>query len=740
MGKRQWIVLKLTDLLRPIYQRLGFFPYPGSLRLQTRGKESYSNQSRVGKLRTLLGHRQHALIQALLLFTGTLVIAYAVDVSPLTGAIWIDITTVWQVHATIIGLSFVVLVFLLEIVSRSRYVEDVLQQFLQRSRVLPILFYSLLGNTAIGVLVLYPNPLRDWVSSSLPATIFVVTILGIMFVYGKVVNLALMGPAEEDAYNELKKHISKKIEEDVAVYEYDQELQDSLPAGVETEKLLYPFYGRQKDSVTADDLNLSGYVADIHVPTFAYAVSEFIRIGERNRDPNDSEEKSDAKAVTEAIEVQVKVGDNLQEFSSILQISSDVFDPAMEDVYPVLANSILTHAGEGRDNTVAQIYKYTDFMDSEGKRIVRNAQTRSFLQFLEQYQEMVHHALHELDDVRFLIEENRYLNADLPFYNLDQVLFRVFEEALEEVNREFTHRIVALVDGIARMTAEMDLHGAYQRYMELYSRFYFAVRQSQVPDYFETEINDAIIQFLGSSAMAGMHADFENFEELDAFRIEIESSSEVALQQAHRMFKYAFENQDSRAFIKIWTEIGIPQMHEKDAIRETVRHEKQDMLFNSAAMAYDIAKDEEEYHDTFNKIYNQCIVKTYGDLAELFELYFRIKAKEGGRRRWGKWNQQEHDIIQQVRGRSYSIEPEYSLAEFYCFAGLMTGYYSDIREENPLKGKSISEDDLRRIRTAVNEAKRKKPFSDLRQYIAQGDFEDRADEFLEYHEDIVEDS
>ncbi|ELZ74146.1 hypothetical protein C457_00045, partial [Haloferax prahovense DSM 18310] len=79
----------------------------------------------------------------------------------------------------------------------------------------------------------------------------------------------------------------------------------------------------------------------------------------------------------------MKIGDNLQEFSSILQISSDVFDPAMEDVYSVLATSILTHPGEGRDDTVRQIHKYTDFMDSEGKRIVRNAQTRSFLQFLE---------------------------------------------------------------------------------------------------------------------------------------------------------------------------------------------------------------------------------------------------------------------------------------------------------------------------------------------------------------------
>ena len=738
MPIQRWIVLKLTGLFKPIYQRLGFFPYPGSLRLRTRRGESHSDQRRIDELRQLFSDQQHALIQAFLLFVATFVIASAVDASPLTEPIWVKIETVWQVHATIIGLSFVVLVFLLEIVSRSRYVEDVLQQFLQRSRVLPILFYSLLGSTAIGILVLYPDPVRDWVSPTVPATIFVVTTLGIMFVYGKVANLALTGPADEDAYNELEKHISKRIEEDVEAYEHDQELQDSLPAGVDTEKPLYSLYGRRKDSVTADDLNLSGSVADIHIPTFTYAVSELIRIGEQNRD-SDNEENSDAKPVAEGIEVQVKIGDNLQDFSSILKISSDVFDSAMEDVYPVLSVSVLTHRGEGRDETVRQIHKYTDFMDSEGKRIVRNAQTRSFLQFLEQYLEMVHHALQELDDVRFLIEENRYLNADIPFYDLDQVLFRVFEEALEEVNREFIHRILELVHEIGSMTTEMDFHGAYQRYMDLYSRFYFAVRQSQLPDDFVTEINDATIEYLGFSAMDGMLKDFENFDELEAFRIEIESYSEVALQQAHQMFKYAFENQDGRAFTKIWTELGIPQKDKNDAVHETVHHEKQDMLFNAAAMTYDIAKDEERYQDTFGKIYNQCIVKTYGDLAELFDIYFRIKAKEGRRTRWGKWNQQEHDIIQQVRGRSYSIEPEYSLAEFYCFTGIMTGHYSDVRDENPLNGRSISEDDLFGIRTAVNEVIRKKPFVDLRQYIDEDGFEDRAEDFLQYHKDIVED-
>jgi len=50
------------------------------------------------------------------------------------------------------------------------------------------------------------------------------------------------------------------------------------------------------------------------------------------------------------------------------------------------------------------------------------------------------------------------------------------------------------------------------------------------------------------------------------------------------------------------------------------------------------------------------------------------------------------------------------LGEFYCFTGIISGYLSDDRELNPLNGKSLSDEDFRRIRMSSHDVKRKKPF------------------------------
>jgi len=84
------------------------------------------------------------------------------------------------------------------------------------------------------------------------------------------------------------------------------------------------------------------------------------------------------------------------------------------------------------------------------------------------------------------------------------------------------------------------------------------------------------------------------------------------------------------------------------------------------------------------------------------------------------------------------IEPEYSLGEFYCFTGIISGYLSDDRELNPLNGKSLSDEDFRRIRMSSHDVKRKKPFLGVRQYVDEDDYEERADRFIEYHEEIVD--
>jgi len=737
MRKRRWIVLKLTGLLKPVYRRLGFFPYRGSIILQRHAEtKPWTSREQLKQSIYSLYERRYTSITALLLLISTLLLTAAVNISPFDTPSWFAVSTVWQTHATIIGLSFVVLVFLLEIVSRSRLVEGALEQLLRKSMVLPILVYSLLGSLIIGILVLYPGLRTDWINPNLPVMLFTLTVLGVISVYWKVVALVLTDETDQEAYSILKNNISQKIHQDITIYEYDQILETELPDGVETQKTLYPYFGGGKDSLTAKDLELDGVVADIHATTLAYGISEIIRIGETHQEDNDEpDEETDLP-----VEIRVKIGDNLQEFSSILYIDSDFFHKEMESVYPIIASSILTRPGTGRNDTIQTIHKYTDFMDQEGKRIVRNAETRSFLHFLEQYEDVVLHSLDKLEEARFLIEEHRYTNADLPFYNLDQILFRVFEESLDEMNREFANHILDLVDAIVKTTAERELFGAYQRYMNLYSRFYFAIalRKDTLSENFSIEITDHLIENFRFSVINGVNKDYDTLDGLDGFDHHVTSYSEVALDQAHRMFKYAFENQDARAFTKLWSAVSPPRDTDNDDVLETVRRESQDLRFNAAAMTYDISQDSEKYQDTFDTIYNRCILKTYHELPRLFAIYFRIQEKDGHRTRWGRWGHQEHDIIQEMHGKPYSIEPEYSLGEFYCFTGIMSGFLSDDRELNPLNGKSLSDEDFRRIRMSSHDVKRKKPFLGVRQYVDEDDYEERADLFIEYHEEIVE--
>lgn len=746
MGKLRWLFQKLTGLLKPVYRRLGFFPYLGSVYVQHKRKtDPWHDTNRGKQAAASLYKRRHTSINTSLLIAATIALTLLIDISPLNSPLWVTIDTVWQLHATIVGLSFVVLVFLLEIVSRSRLIEGALEQFLRKSWAMPILVYSLLSNLALAALILYPDFRVDGLSSNLPFVIFAVTILGILSVYRNVVTLVLTDEADQEAYTILKDTISKKIQRDVTIYEYDQILSDDLPEQAVTEKTLYPYYASRTDPISADDLELNGVVSDIHIPTFVYGVGEIIRIGEKHQEKENEEERSsqgDDEDQDESVpvEVRVKIGDNLKESSSILHVNSEFFHEEMESVYPVLAASILTRPGTGREETIRTIYKQTDFLDQKGKQIVRNARTRPFFLFIDQYRDVVLHSFKELDEVRFLIEEHRYTNADLPFYDLDQILVHVFEEAVGEMNREFAIQIITLIEHLIQDTTDRELFGAYRRYMNLYSRFYFAIslRDDLVPDNFTVELNDTLIERLGFATRNGIEADLNKFDELEEFDFRINSYSEAALEETHKIFKYAFENQDPRTFRATWRELNVPRDTGNNDVRKTIKREQRDLRFNAAAMTYNIAKDHEKYHDTFETIYQTCILKTYHKIPDLFHLYFRIKDETGYRTRWGKWGRQEHDLIKQMHGAPYSLDPETELGEFYCFTAIMNGFYDDHCERNPLEGESITEEEFRMIKRSVNDLKRKRPLIGVRSHIDEEEFRERADKFLEYHEEIVD--
>ena len=209
---------------------------------------------------------------------------------------WTVIGTVWQVHATIIGLSFVVIVFLLEVVARSSLVEGVLKRFLRSSFILPVLLFSLTGSLSIGALYLYPA-LRVWISPNHASAFFILTTLGILFVYYKIVNLILTDPTEEQPYDILRKNITADVSRVAQIQRYDEVLADELPEDAEIEAWPTPA-GTNATAVTAEDLGLNGTVVDIYCPLFVKGVSELVyseRTAELGEEENDTAAKVTVK-------------------------------------------------------------------------------------------------------------------------------------------------------------------------------------------------------------------------------------------------------------------------------------------------------------------------------------------------------------------------------------------------------------------------------------------------------------
>jgi hypothetical protein len=83
MGKLRWLVLKTTRLLKPVYRRLGFFPYPGSVIVQhKRDTKSWHDTERGKQAAASLYEQRHTPVNTALLIAATIVLTLLVDISP----------------------------------------------------------------------------------------------------------------------------------------------------------------------------------------------------------------------------------------------------------------------------------------------------------------------------------------------------------------------------------------------------------------------------------------------------------------------------------------------------------------------------------------------------------------------------------------------------------------------------------------------------------------------------------
>lgn len=170
--------------------------------------------------------------------------------------------TVWIVHATVTGFSFIVLIFFWEYLGGEFDNSVLIRTAVRYTWSLHIIYFLLAANVVIGVLAILAkgNPVVPVIGTQ--GILFLLSIIGVYWIYDTVYNVMV-----EDT---LTPRVKRRLEQQIGIILTEQD-QDPWRTVV-TDQLdrnypqfaLADFVGGQ-ERVTADDLGMSGEVTDIHL-------------------------------------------------------------------------------------------------------------------------------------------------------------------------------------------------------------------------------------------------------------------------------------------------------------------------------------------------------------------------------------------------------------------------------------------------------------------------------------------
>lgn len=166
----------------------------------------------------------------------------------------------WQAQLTLTSLSFIVLIFLLEQMSRTEYREGVIQEFFGLTRIMPVIYFTL-GSSGYLAYLYFTQASETVAPRVVDATfiIFLGTVLGIGYVYYRVARLIFFDPLDEMTVQQVQRGINLKLRDQdrrtISEAAFAAWLPDFVKIGVNYDGRLY----------MAQELDLNGYVTDIDV-------------------------------------------------------------------------------------------------------------------------------------------------------------------------------------------------------------------------------------------------------------------------------------------------------------------------------------------------------------------------------------------------------------------------------------------------------------------------------------------
>lgn len=654
----------------------------------------------------------------------------------------------WQAQLTITSLSFIVLIFLLDQIYRSRYREGVVQQFFASSHIMPVLYFSLASAAAIAYFS-FTNTTDPVPPFFVNATFFLFTgtVVGIGYVYYRVAKLIFQNPLDDLTVNQIKNGVDLQLKEidrqNIAGNLLTQTLPEYVAIGSNDE-------GR---AVTAEELGVDGFISDVNLGVLKNACEDL----ELQDDVGDG-----------AVLINVGLGQEIHPTSPIISVN-----PRKIDVHDLpqrfgeaVADAVHCTPERPWSTGDALIDRNMDHIGDSCRQAIGDLNSSGLQRHIGFYTDLLRYAT----DLNKEVAPTEG-GTPVPISSLvDQIykeFYRIFEAAADTGNRDVILAAGAEMYGLVlRFHRQGEVH-LFEKSLGYYRAQYRALASNRGAN--EEQIHDLLSSF--NNLLTVLTADLGRSQSMEEVEQNI-SNLTTFYDELENLFRDAIEENDARTFNNVWdlgSEDFVMVRPESDVFElqrrmdnsdneEEVEHLQQvlaykqrqqeavedfqaafwESKFVAAAWAYQVARqgdlDERVFQDMFSESIRQF---SFDRLAEIY-----LRMFDEPRLDLFRWEFEDSDIFKGARTGRPAVFTW--LQEFFCVMGLLfldvEGYEVDALEEsdNPLAEfdidrtsypdleetiKSISEEQLALTGVAESE------FEDL---------EEKKELFLAFHHQMEE--
>lgn len=679
------VVFLVYSFLRPLavstYNRFPGLSFPqNSLRIKTLWKEKQANGWRwltkrlIQTRRSLLTYWSFIWVVPL----GFLLVVSLGYLSPsLIERVQPDLVQHgWQAQLTITSLSFIVLIFLLEQISRTEYRAGVIQEFFASSRIMPVIYFTLSSSGLIAYLYFAQTPTNvPQVVVNTTFFTFLGTISGIGYVYYRVARLIFFDPLDEMVVEEIQRGVDLQLREDRRQDIANEMFEQQLPAFVERN------INHDGRLFMAQELGLNGFVADINL-------AKLKRVCNNQASLFDGTEKP-------TLLLNVHLGQELQPGVDIVSVDEATWNSTevSDEFITGLADAIYCTSSQPWKTGEQLVDRNLNRIGEDTRNAVNSLNPTQLEKNFDYYVDLLQH----------LIEVNREViqkhnTTPGPIANLVDHIYRELYHILDAAAQTGSTDLINTVRGelyrLSMAHHRQDESLLFGKSINLYASYYQVLVSSPAVgsgpvhrlltslSNIQTLLTGALGRARTVEEADSVVSDIENFYEV------LESILRISVQEGDYQTFNNVWNLGSDRFLLIQPDRDVYQLEweleeadnqeEQERIQQelAIRERQQEAVedfqegftetrFIAAAWAYREVREENLGQETFQEMFSESI-KSYS-FTTLAEVYLRICDTPGFDP--FRWETEDADIFKGARMSTPAVQTW--LKEFFCAMGLL---------------------------------------------------------------------